>query len=278
MLTRVLTSLVAIVIVLAALWFIPVDLTRNWFAAFLFTLFSVEWLAITGWQKATISDKVISVILTVVVGLLVCFVFVEDSASNLQSIIQGLFLVLWLVCIGIVLAYRKTHAWLTDHSAVLRYGGILLVGGSLHALAFVYSNTIEEHFLTFIGLIAIVCLTDTGAFFTGRAFGSKPFFAHISPNKTVEGLIGGCVVGASGGILLVFLDDSFLSFVTIWYVVPLIIVFAVFGDLFFSAVKRIQGVKDFGAFFPGHGGVLDRFDSILPAFVPLALLFGMGAS
>ncbi len=109
-------------------------------------------------------------------------------------------------------------------------------------------------------------LSDTGAYFAGRAFGKHKLAPIISPNKTVEGVAGG-VLGAIVGMILycLVLQKAFAFEVNYLYCVIyglLGSLAAVFGDLSFSAVKRQTGIKDYGNLIPGHGGILDRFDSM----------------
>ena len=125
----------------------------------------------------------------------------------------------------------------------------------------------------------IAFLSDTGAYFAGRAFGKHKLAPIISPNKTIEGVIGG-VVGAIVGVLIycVVLQKAFHFEVRYLYVLPYGILGsfgAVFGDLCFSAVKRQTGIKDYGNLIPGHGGILDRFDSmtVVAPLVELLMLF-----
>lgn len=110
-------------------------------------------------------------------------------------------------------------------------------------------------------------LSDTGAYFAGRAFGQHKLAPVVSPNKTVEGVIGG-VLGAIVGMVIyaLVLDLGFGFKVNYFYAVvygTLGSVAAVFGDLCFSVIKRQTGVKDYGNLIPGHGGILDRFDSMM---------------
>ncbi len=116
---------------------------------------------------------------------------------------------------------------------------------------------------------------DTFAYFTGRAFGKRKLAQAVSPHKTVEGAIGGLmgsmVLGLVVTLVYVQLVGRLLDFERVrgaYYVLVVLMgavasVLGVVGDLFASAVKRQCGIKDFGTIFPGHGGILDRFDSVL---------------
>lgn len=110
-------------------------------------------------------------------------------------------------------------------------------------------------------------LSDTGAYFAGCAFGKHKLAPAISPKKTVEGVVGG-VLGAIVGMLIYgAVLDLFFGF-EISYIAAVIYgilgsVAAVFGDLSFSVIKRQTGIKDYGNLIPGHGGILDRFDSMM---------------
>jgi phosphatidate cytidylyltransferase len=120
-------------------------------------------------------------------------------------------------------------------------------------------------------LLTVFCVwaTDSFALFVGKAFGKHKLAPKLSPGKTVEGAIGGLAFGVATGALFgwLFFRDVPLG-LTIGAIAG---VFGQIGDLFESALKRELGIKDFGGIIPGHGGVLDRFDSLL--FVaPLACL------
>ena len=140
-------------------------------------------------------------------------------------------------------------------------------------------------------ILLILCFAwggDTAAYFAGRAFGKHKLAPVVSPHKTVEGAIGGvCGSIAAGMVLtLVYALLSARYHVITFHVQPyhyLILavmggiasVLGILGDLFASAVKRQMGIKDYGTIFPGHGGILDRFDSVMfvAPFVSIAVRF-----
>ena len=109
-------------------------------------------------------------------------------------------------------------------------------------------------------------MPDAGAYFAGKAFGKHKMSPHISPNKTVEGAIGG-VVCAMIGMEIYGLILHFICGLEVNYLLCLLYGFlgagaSVVGDLFFSAMKRQTGIKDYGKIIPGHGGIMDRLDSL----------------
>lgn len=110
-------------------------------------------------------------------------------------------------------------------------------------------------------------LSDTGAYFTGRFLGKHKLAPQISPNKTVEGMVGGVVGAIIGVVIYCIVLQKLLHFEVNYLYVPIYGILgslgAVFGDLCFSAVKRQTGIKDYGNLIPGHGGILDRFDSMM---------------
>lgn len=120
-------------------------------------------------------------------------------------------------------------------------------------------------------------ITDTFAYFTGMLFGRHKLIPEVSPKKTVEGAIGGivfCVLCVSlyGYFVNKHLAGGVLPPVYVFSILGLVIAFvSQAGDLIFSLIKRKYGIKDYGFIFPGHGGVLDRFDSII-AVAPLVLI------
>ncbi len=126
---------------------------------------------------------------------------------------------------------------------------------------------IKERFGTINMLLLFICAwgTDTFAYFGGRFFGKHKLIEHVSPNKTVEGAISG-VVGTTilCALYLYFIYDMKISHIIIGAIIGVLgSIFSQIGDLSASAIKRDTQIKDFGTIFPGHGGFLDRFDSVI---------------
>ena len=141
-------------------------------------------------------------------------------------------------------------------SILMIYGSIILI----------------ENKNVFLLLIIISTLNDSSAYATGKAFGRHSLSKDISPGKTVEGSLGGIIVTSFLSLAIIKWNISplYLADANIFYIIFSIILLSIFGqigDLFFSKIKRIKKIKDFGNIFPGHGGVLDRIDSSLFIFI-----------
>ena len=161
-----------------------------------------------------------------------------------------------------LVAYNKEVKWRDFFPFVYPTAGLL----------FVFTMYQEYGVLSLLWLLAVVALTDIGAYAVGKSIGKTPF-CQTSPNKTLEGVFGGValatVVGAFFGLFVV---DFWTAFIISFAVA----VSSIFGDLFESSLKRSVGVKDSGDLLPGHGGVLDRIDGYLfGGIVMLVLLRGL---
>lgn len=143
-------------------------------------------------------------------------------------------------------------------------------------LGFGFHYMLETRFLPENGMLwtflifTLTWATDTGAFFFGKRFGKHQLWPAISPNKTIEGSLGGLFFSILVSLLFVT-GFSFLTYIEAVITAIFISVAAQFGDLIESAMKRHYQVKDTGTLLPGHGGVLDRFDSLIFVFPVLHL-------
>jgi phosphatidate cytidylyltransferase len=159
--------------------------------------------------------------------------------------------------------------------------GLILLPATWFALVF-----LRELGLVFLlTTITLVWVADIGAYFVGKAFGKHKLAIQISPGKSVEGAIGGLVLCYVYAFLCVFylpfeatLFGAWairFGWVAMFLMVTVLTAFSIFGDLFESQLKRLAGVKDSSHLLPGHGGVLDRIDALMPTMPIAALLAGL---
>lgn len=118
-------------------------------------------------------------------------------------------------------------------------------------------------FFPLVFALAVVVFGDTGAYFSGRALGSRKLAPRLSPNKTVEGAVGGLVSSVVGAVIVSQFAPVAVSWIMVVMLALVAGVLGQIGDLAESGLKRWSGYKDSGAFLPGHGGALDRVDSLL---------------
>ena len=177
----------------------------------------------------------------------------------------------WLL-LGVLLLWVALFAEMMASQMKLSFEkiGVTFVAGAilpilLGALVRIHA-TEKGRFLILIPFV-LAFLSDTGAYFVGLAFGKHKLAPVISPKKSVEGVFGGVLGAILGMVLYCLVLQMFFDF-TVNYLYALIYgilgsLAGVFGDLCFSVIKRQTGIKDYGNLIPGHGGILDRFDSMM---------------
>lgn len=147
------------------------------------------------------------------------------------------------------------------------------VGMGFHSLILARTSGLNKVLLALL----IVWATDIGAYMIGRQLGKTKLLPKVSPNKTVEGSLGGIVSAVVVALIMMIVDSKAAAPYGIFSMLVMTVIFSVFGqfgDLVESAIKRHFGVKDSGKVIPGHGGILDRFDSLLLVF-PIMHFFGL---
>ncbi len=269
---RLLTAAILAPLFIAAIYLLPLWAFALTFALVI-TLGAGEWARLALLELNLPSARWVAMALI----LLLCGLLWTQPAWWVPMLWLGV--PLWLLAIFQVLRYRRPDvpseappaqpsAW---WQGWLGLGfGLLILACAWCALLVIRPMANGSHLL--LMLFAIVWFADAGAYFSGRAFGSKALAPHVSPGKTWEGALGGglaSVIAVCLGLLVVGWFDLR------WVPVLLgLVVVSVFGDLFESVLKRSAGMKDSGTLLPGHGGVLDRIDSIIAVlpFYALALL------
>ncbi|MFD1030976.1 phosphatidate cytidylyltransferase [Metaplanococcus flavidus] len=156
------------------------------------------------------------------------------------------------------------HTVIVKNSFTFDDAAFAILGTLYVGMGFLYLiETREESLAYLIYALLVVWFTDSGAYFTGRKFGKRKLWPEISPNKTIEGFIGGIIYAIVAALVFDYFVDLNKPIYIIIIVTVVASVFGQMGDLVESALKRHFNVKDSGKLLPGHGGVLDRFDSIL---------------
>ncbi|MGI9039121.1 MAG: phosphatidate cytidylyltransferase [Gemmatimonadota bacterium] len=162
-------------------------------------------------------------------------------------------------------------------ATALSFTSVLYVGGLLSFALLLRETLVEDRafgFALFLLPVVITWVADSAAYFAGRAFGKRPMAPIVSPNKTVEGGIAGLLAGPVAALLMAYAavpQLAALGPLRLGITGLLVAAAAILGDLAESALKRECGVKDSSNLLPGHGGLLDRMDSLLFAF-PVAYL------
>lgn len=182
---------------------------------------------------------------------------------------------LWLLLILFMLITVFTKNKITIQTSALLFLGTVYVGSGFSYIA---ESRHMDHgvFWTFLLLFAIWA-SDAGAYFIGKAFGRAKLWPAISPNKTIEGALGGVVIAVAVGVAFALLSGGLLSVGNGLVIGLSCAVVGQLGDLIQSAYKRAYGIKDTGNFLPGHGGILDRCDSWIVVFPFVHMLMALPA-
>ena len=196
--------------------------------------------------------------------------FMNERVSELVVIffVSVFGIMLYFFGYAVVRKGNLPFASISSHLVTLTY-----IIGSFTALSLVRYIPNGVYYFGMVFIASWVC--DIFAYFSGRAFGKHKLIPEVSPKKTVEGAIGGVICTTLAFLLYGFIVSKIGGGLSPNYVILAVLGFtlsivSMFGDLIASLIKREHGIKDYGKLFPGHGGVLDRFDSIL-AVAPILL-------
>ncbi len=237
-----------------------------------FTQLLLVFVALGAWEfSRLIKFKRLVARLSLVIGIVACALVIQNNTQSIKLVLY-LSVLWWMVNLYWVLNYpNKTNLWFNPLIVRITSGVLLLVPMWV-ALITLQQQYGAEYFLL---LMLIIWGADSGAYFTGKAIGKRKLASKVSPGKSIEGVIGGISVALV--VMIMFLQyqniatSQYLSYLLLTIVVASV---SVLGDLFESLFKRVSNIKDSGQILPGHGGVLDRIDS-LTAAAPFFLL-GLG--
>lgn len=215
-------------------------------------------------------------VICVVMTLLIPFL-------SFDSVLKFFPIICYVFVMAMFLALLAKHAKVHVEKMAFAFMVTMCVPFSAYIIIYIR----DKYFGTGAGIFYIIMalgaawFSDTGAYFAGRAFGKHKMSPIISPHKTVEGAVGGVVVSTICLLLIgllyqntayLFGDSVQINYLNILITAPICSVISILGDLSASLIKRQYGVKDYGNIMPGHGGVMDRFDSVLMV-LPMILVF-----
>ncbi|MEO0048547.1 MAG: hypothetical protein RLZZ410_1506 [Pseudomonadota bacterium] len=268
---RVLTAIALLAIFLPVLWFAPL-IWLGVLIAIVITLAAWEW-----WRLLFPHNpkRAVSYAGLCLLSLSIWFMYAGMQAIQ---ILLWLTLAFWILVVPILMS-RALDLNMQFWRWPLAVAGLFILPACWFALMHLRAISMT----LFLSVLVLVWAADIGAYFAGKAFGKHKLAIRLSPGKSIEGAIGGCLLVISIAILgasyfsdYELFQNNFFDLIQSklgwsWMIslTFLSVVMSIQGDLFESQLKRIAGVKDSSALLPGHGGFLDRIDALLPV-LPLA--------
>ncbi|MFV8818281.1 phosphatidate cytidylyltransferase [Haliea sp. E17] len=267
---RILTALIMAGLFLAGVFYLPQPALAAVFAL-LVVLGGWEWSRLAGWRSPVSRGLFLLVLMTVMAVLYVyCSLASEPPREHIQPVL-GLACLWWSFALLWVKSYPAS-ATLWNNRFMCSLIGLLVLAPAWAAA--VYLLSFPQGSLLLVVMVLIVAVADIGAYFTGKTLGRHKMAPAVSPAKTWEGFWGGVASVLVAGVLLWYLlpaRGDHISLLAVFAVVLSTSMASVVGDLSVSMVKRECGCKDSGNLLPGHGGLLDRLDSLCGAAPVFAL-------
>jgi phosphatidate cytidylyltransferase len=202
--------------------------------------------------------------------------------SDLLMAILWISVTFWIIAVPFILSKKLTFS-IKNNQLLLAIAGVIIFISDWYAFTLLR----DKGLWVLLSVLMIVWTADIGAYFTGKKIGKHKLAPQLSPGKSIEGALGGMVAVCILGLIFYSFNTSLNNFFNIighqysWiFLIPLSIFLSgmsVMGDLFESQLKRISNMKDSSGLLPGHGGVLDRLDALLPV-LPIAALSIQGIS
>ncbi|WOH38774.1 phosphatidate cytidylyltransferase [Thalassotalea fonticola] len=283
---RILTALILVPLAIAAIFFLSLP---NLAAALLVVLAigAWEWGPLMGFDTKARRTAFVSAVVLCIIGLWTVIPVQElwtlDGRINPLALnVLYVSAAWWLVTIFMIFKYPRYSSFWTSHRSIRGLFGILTLAPTWLAFLILRSNghLLDEFHGTYLLLLlfAFVWSADIGAYFAGKRFGKNKLMPNVSPGKTIEGVLGGniaaALVAVVTGLIYSWSSQQIILAIALALVISIV---SVVGDLTESMLKRQAGVKDSGSILPGHGGILDRIDSLTataPVFALCFVLFG----
>ena len=258
--TRILTALVALPLAIAAIVWLPTGGLVTVVAA-LMLVGAWEWASMMGGDRG--QRALFVALLAIIISVL--WALAGPAFANSGGVLMiGPACAFWVVVIALLARFPNAWAATLGQPVWATIAGCVVLAAPVAALGYIHHL---DHGAWFILILCfMIWAADTGAYIAGKTLGQRKLIPAVSPGKTLEGAYGGIVAAMVFGALGAFvLDLSALRILGFTVMGAAIALVSIVGDLTISMFKRSAGLKDSGAFFPGHGGVLDRLDSLIAA-------------
>ncbi len=235
-------------------------------------VFLVSFMALYEIMDIKETKKSLPILMKVVAYLMLAVIYVM-SLNNSEFVISYKIISSLILSMMLPLIFYKRESY-SINDAMYLIGFVFLISTSFSLIVYIRNMSNDWHYLMYVLLIAI--FTDTFAYIGGNLIGSHKLIPSISPNKTIEGTIVGLIVGTliASTYYYITINDT----INVIYLIGCTLFLSVLGqlgDLVFSTIKRYFGKKDYSNLIPGHGGILDRFDSLIFIVYGFILLIGI---
>ncbi|MCE9678167.1 phosphatidate cytidylyltransferase [Shewanella sp. AS1] len=281
---RIITAVWLIPVVLGAIFFLPVEFF-SWALVAVFLVAAKEWGRIID-KNCNITQWSFTITIGILLAALNLFVPAHDIwfRGHLHPIYLAILIIgafWWAISSLLVITYPKSASlWQRSHMLKSMFGQLTLIPCFTALVALKgLSSSMSPYYggaLVFLVMLTVWAM-DSGAYFAGKALGKHKLMPNVSPAKTIEGLVGGLVT-TMVVVALVMLLSPAQELGLIVCVTLFVAMISAIGDLSESMFKRVADIKDSGTILPGHGGVLDRIDSLtaaLPIFTLIYIAFWM---
>ena len=240
-----------------------------------FALF-IGLVVITGaWEWARLAGFTAQPARMAYAALVAVLLFFMQVLPGLAPWVLGAAVLWWLLATFLVLTYPRTSEHWASAACKLVIGLLILLP-AWQGLILIKQQPLGNWLI--MAVMVLVWGADVGAYFSGKAFGKRKLAPHVSPGKSWEGVYGGLLLSLSIAAVVGFFRDWTVLQMLLGLIGAAIVVFiSVVGDLTESMFKRQSGIKDSSNLLPGHGGVLDRIDSLTAAIPVFAVLLWMAA-
>ncbi|MFK5894446.1 MAG: phosphatidate cytidylyltransferase [Pseudomonadota bacterium] len=265
LLSRILTALILLPLAIAGILYLP----TNYFAVVVAVIFI---LAAYEWTKISLIGPTYDLLFMSLIVFFMWFLWVSglNEAERFLSIIF-ISVIFWTSSIFFIVLFPRYRSLWSSILLLKFLVGFMVLIPSWYALILLKNMQETQFFNTQINgselvliMMIMIWTADTGAYFSGKKWGKSKLIPNVSPGKTKQGAYGAIISTCIAAVIFsfTFLTQNILSSFYIVLFTVLIVIISIVGDLFESMYKRNSGIKDSGKILPGHGGVLDRIDSL----------------